>query len=82
MIAQFDLIKMMLRKCHQEEIKSFKAHLKTFDSGEGTYRNKSVRLLEILTKKKDVSEKYAYSNLGYVLLGQLIEKVSGSSYEE
>ncbi len=26
--------------------------------------------------------KYAYSNLGYVLLGQLIEKVSGSSYEE
>lgn len=26
--------------------------------------------------------KYAYSNLGYVLLGQLIEKVSGLQYEE
>jgi D-alanyl-D-alanine carboxypeptidase len=26
-------------------------------------------------------EKYSYSNLGYVLLGQIIEKVSGSSYE-
>ena len=27
------------------------------------------------------NEKYAYSNLGYVLLGQLIEKVSGTNYE-
>lgn len=28
------------------------------------------------------NEKYAYSNLGYVLIGQLIEKVSGTKYEE
>jgi CubicO group peptidase (beta-lactamase class C family) len=28
------------------------------------------------------NEKYAYSNIGYVLLGQIIEKVSGISYEE
>ncbi len=33
------------------------------------------------TKSKP-NEKYAYSNLGYVLLGQLIEKVSKISYEE
>lgn len=33
------------------------------------------------TKAKP-NEKFAYSNLGYVLLGQLIEKVSGLSYEE
>jgi CubicO group peptidase (beta-lactamase class C family) len=33
------------------------------------------------TKSKP-NEKYAYSNLGYVLLGQLIEKVSGLSYED
>jgi len=33
------------------------------------------------TKSKP-NEKYAYSNLGYVLLGQLIEKVSGLTYEE
>ncbi len=32
------------------------------------------------TKSKP-NQKYAYSNLGYVLLGQLIEKVSGSTYE-
>jgi CubicO group peptidase (beta-lactamase class C family) len=32
--------------------------------------------------KSEPNEKYAYSNLGYVLLGQLIEKVSGQSYEE
>ena len=33
------------------------------------------------TKSKP-NEKYAYSNLGYVLLGQLVEKVSGISYED
>lgn len=27
------------------------------------------------------NEKFAYSNLGYVILGQLIEKISGKSYE-
>lgn len=32
--------------------------------------------------KSRPNEKFAYSNLGYVLLGQLIEKVSGISYEE
>lgn len=33
------------------------------------------------TKSKP-NEKYAYSNLGYVLLGNLIEEVSGTSYED
>jgi len=33
------------------------------------------------TKSKP-NEKYAYSNLGYVLLGQVIEKVSGIPYED
>jgi D-alanyl-D-alanine carboxypeptidase len=33
------------------------------------------------TKSKP-NQKYSYSNLGYVLLGQLIEKVSGLSYED
>lgn len=32
------------------------------------------------TKSKP-NQKYAYSNLGYVLLGQLIEEVSGNTYE-
>jgi D-alanyl-D-alanine carboxypeptidase len=40
---------------------------------------------QIFTKHKKIkskpNEKYAYSNLGYVLLGQIIEKVSGLSYE-
>ncbi len=31
--------------------------------------------------KSRPNQKYAYSNLGYVILGQLIEKVSGSTYE-
>jgi D-alanyl-D-alanine carboxypeptidase len=34
------------------------------------------------TVRSSPNEKYAYSNLGYVLLGQLIEKVSGINYEE
>jgi D-alanyl-D-alanine carboxypeptidase len=32
--------------------------------------------------KKQPNEKFAYSNLGYVLLGILIEKVSGQSYTD
>lgn len=32
--------------------------------------------------KSKPNEKYAYSNLGYVILGQLIEKVSGIGYED
>ena len=40
----------------------------------------------ILTKnnktKTKPNEKYAYSNLGYILLGQVIENVSGFKYEE
>lgn len=32
--------------------------------------------------RSEPNEKFAYSNLGYVILGQLIEKVSGKKYEE
>lgn len=32
--------------------------------------------------KADPNERFAYSNLGYVLLGQLIEEVTGVSYEQ
>jgi CubicO group peptidase (beta-lactamase class C family) len=32
--------------------------------------------------RSNPNEKYAYSNLGYVLLGQLIEKISGTNYEQ
>ncbi len=32
--------------------------------------------------KSKPGEKFAYSNLGYILLGELIEKVSGTQYEE
>jgi len=32
--------------------------------------------------KSKPEEKYAYSNLGYIILGQLIESVSGKTYEE
>ena len=34
------------------------------------------------TVKTGPNEKFFYSNLGYVLLGQLIEKISGKSYEQ
>lgn len=41
---------------------------------------------QIFLKNKKIkskpNEKYTYSNLGYVLLGELIEKVSGLQYEE
>lgn len=32
--------------------------------------------------KSEPNERFLYSNLGYVILGQLIEKVSGKKYEE
>jgi len=48
--------------------------------------NRNIFFNQILTKnnktKSKPNEKYAYSNLGYVLLGQLIEKISKISYEE
>jgi D-alanyl-D-alanine carboxypeptidase len=48
--------------------------------------NRNIFFAQIFTKnnktKSEPNEKYAYSNLGYVLLGQLIEKVSGITYEE
>lgn len=41
------------------------------------------QILKKNSKLKSVpNEKFAYSNLGYVFLGQLIEKISGLSYEE
>lgn len=40
----------------------------------------------IMAKNKKVksapNERFAYSNLGYILLGQVIEKVTGQSYED
>jgi D-alanyl-D-alanine carboxypeptidase len=32
--------------------------------------------------KSDPNERFSYSNLGYLILGQLIEKVSGQAYED
>ncbi len=42
---------------------------------------KSVFEKNPYTKSKP-NEKFSYSNLGYVLLGQLIEKITGLTYEE
>jgi len=51
---------------------------KTFD------RNDFFRqiFIENNKTKSKPNKKYSYSNLGYVLLGQIIEKVSGLSYED
>jgi CubicO group peptidase (beta-lactamase class C family) len=40
-------------------------------------------IFEINSKTKSgPNEKFSYSNLGYVILGQLIEKVTGTTYEK
>ncbi len=48
--------------------------------------DRNVFFQSIFEKYKAVkatpNEKFLYSNLGYVLLGQLIEKISGKSYEQ
>jgi CubicO group peptidase (beta-lactamase class C family) len=51
---------------------------------ESLYRNrfsKSIFTKNNKTKFKP-NERYSYSNLGYVLLGEMIEKVSGMKYEQ
>lgn len=47
-------------------------------------RNKFFKEIFIRHKKttSKPNEKFAYSNLGYVLLGQLIEEISGIKYED
>jgi len=55
------------------------------DSEHGTFDRNSFfkSIFEKNTKSKSKpNEKFAYSNLGYVILGQLIENVSGKTYEE
>lgn len=48
--------------------------------------DRNIYFSQILIKnnktKSKPNKKYAYSNLGYLILGQLIEKVSGLSYED
>jgi D-alanyl-D-alanine carboxypeptidase len=55
-------------------------------SSENERFDRDLFFREILTDnnktKSGPNEKFAYSNLGYVLLGQLIEKISGSRYED
>ncbi len=38
--------------------------------------------IKTLAQANEPGEKYAYSNFGYCLLGRIIEKVSGQTYEE
>lgn len=51
------------------------------------YRRKSTTIAETVERAKIIvpvfkpGEKFGYSSLGYVLLGHVIEKVSGKSYE-
>jgi CubicO group peptidase (beta-lactamase class C family) len=55
------------------------------DSERSTFDRNSFfkSIFEKNTKtKSEPNEKFAYSNLGYVILGQLIENVSGNTYEE
>jgi D-alanyl-D-alanine carboxypeptidase len=55
-------------------------------AGEHNSFNRNAFFAGIIKKNpvvnSDPDEKFAYSNLGYVLIGQIIEKVSGASYEE
>jgi CubicO group peptidase (beta-lactamase class C family) len=45
-------------------------------------RNEFFRPVFEKNNQTKSGEKFAYSNLGYVILGQLIEKISGKTYEE
>lgn len=45
------------------------------------YRELISWAIRTLPQENDPGEKYAYSNFGYCLLGRIIEKVSGESYE-
>ncbi len=68
MIDQLEIVTDLLYKCRKEEIKTFRAYLKVLDSGSSTFRNKSVRVLDVLLKNRNISNE--------ILCEKIYEKVS------
>lgn len=68
---------------HTSGIASFD-DIKEYESNKYLYRNPE-ELLSYVTKKEllfEPGKHYAYSNTGYIMLGVIIERVTGRSYKE
>src|SRR5215218_8369825 len=88
MISQFDVIKDLLRKCRKDELKVVKAFITTFNEGSGTHKNKSLNLIELLLKKKDISEQNACLTIygsndtkAYQSFKRLLNRLKSKIYE-
>ncbi|MEP7264542.1 MAG: hypothetical protein ABI772_08590 [Bacteroidota bacterium] len=58
-INQFTLLKLLINKCRKEEIKSLEAYLKSFYTAGGASKSKSIKLVLLILRKKELSEEDA-----------------------
>lgn len=79
----WDRIRVFNLLTHTSGIPNFTA-LATYTEIKGTSRSAAAAVASFSGRDLDFGpgEKYSYSNSGYVVLGAIIEKVSGQSYEQ
>lgn len=82
--ASWDAVTIHHLLCHQSGIPSYTEMPSFFAKMAGTARTPAeiVQLTQNMPLEFDPGTKYKYDNTGYILLGYVIEKVTGVSYEE
>lgn len=86
----FGTVKKVLESITIQQLLQHTTGLWTNDNNDPMFRNNSLNINDLIrveiTKNassiKEIPNNYAYSNFGYAILGRVIEKISGKSYEK